>query len=133
MSRSHEETTVYVLVGDIGGTNCRLALCRGNEKAFGHTYPAQEQPGLEVPVTKFLAEPRAALGGEVRPQRACFGVAGPVVNDTSKITNLPWFIDGRALEQKLGLGKVSLLNDFQAAALGITVLEEKDLVSLGGG
>jgi glucokinase len=84
-------------------------------------------------VARFLDEARGVLGPDVRPQRACFGVAGPVEKDTSKITNLPWFIDARMLEQQLNIGAVSLLNDFQAAALGVTVLKDRDLVSLGGG
>ncbi len=123
---------MYVLAGDIGGTNCRLALYKDREKAFEHTYPSQEQPGLEAAVSKFLTEARSVLGPEVRPQRACFGVAGPVVDDTSKITNLPWFIDARALEQHLAIKAVSLLNDFQAAALGVTVLKDEHLINLGG-
>ena len=124
---------MFVLVGDIGGTNCRLALFRGSEKAFERTYPSQEQSGLDVAVEQFLEEARKTVGAEVRPQRACFGVAGPVENDTSKITNLPWFIDARKLEQRLQIPRVALLNDFQAAALGVTVLEDRHLVALGGG
>ena len=121
-----------VLVGDIGGTNCRLALFRDHEKLFERTYPSQEQSGLDAAVERFLEEAGKPLGAEGRPQRACFGVAGPVVADTSQITNLPWFIDGRALEQKLKIERVALLNDFQAAALAVTILEDKHLVSLGG-
>ena len=122
-----------ILVGDIGGTNCRLALFREGAKAFERTYPSQQQPGLEVAVERFLDEARKNLGPETRPQRACFGVAGPVEGDTSKVTNLPWFIDARKLEQRLKIPKVALLNDFQAAALGVTVLNDQDLVPLGGG
>ena len=84
-------------------------------------------------VERFLEEARKALGPETRPQRACFGVAGPVEGDTSKVTNLPWFIDARKLEQRLKIPRVALLNDFQAAALGVTVLSDEDLVPLGGG
>jgi glucokinase len=124
---------VLVLAGDIGGTNCRLALYRGNEKVFERIYPSQEQPGLEAAVEKFLEEARKALGPDTKPQRGCFGVAGPVENDTSKVTNLPWFIDARKLEQKLKIPRIALLNDFQAAALGVTVLGDEHLVALGGG
>lgn len=124
---------MFALVGDIGGTNCRLALFKGSEKVFERTYPSQEQTGLDVAVEHFLEEARKNHSPDVRPQRACFGVAGPVENDTSKVTNLPWFIDARQLEQRLKVPRVALLNDFQAAALGVTVLGDKDLVQLGGG
>jgi glucokinase len=122
-----------VLVGDIGGTNCRLALFRGSEKIFERSYPSQQQSGLDVAVERFLEEARKALGPDIKPPRACFGVAGPVENDTSKVTNLPWFIDARRLEQRLRIPRVALLNDFQAAALGVTVLSDEHLVPLGGG
>jgi glucokinase len=124
---------VLVLAGDIGGTNCRLALFRGSEKMFERTYPSPSHPGLDVAVEKFMEEARKQLGPETKPQRACFGVAGPVENDTSKVTNLPWFIDARRLEQRLKIPRVALLNDFQAAALGVTVLGDEHLVPLGGG
>ncbi|HEY0715765.1 MAG TPA: glucokinase [Polyangia bacterium] len=128
-----EAITVYVFVGDIGGTNTRLALYRDGKEAFERIYPSQEQASLEDAALRFLQEARAELGNDVRPQRACFGVAGPVENDTSKITNLPWFIEARKLEQRLQIERVRLLNDFQAAALGVTVLEPQHFLQLGGG
>jgi glucokinase len=124
---------VLILAGDIGGTNSRLALFRGSEKLFERTYPSAEHPSLDTVIEKFLEEGRKALGPETRAQRACFGVAGPVDNDTSKVTNLPWFIDARKLEQRLKIPRISVINDFQAAALGVTGLGEEHLLPLGGG
>jgi glucokinase len=124
--------TALVLVGDIGGTNCRLALYRGSEKLFERTYPSQEQKEFAAVVELFLEQARKALGPEVRPHRAAFGVAGPVENNTSKPTNLPWFIDGPRLAQRLKIPRLCLMNDFQAAALGVTVLSDEDLLPLGG-
>ncbi|HEY0707764.1 MAG TPA: glucokinase [Polyangia bacterium] len=123
---------MYVFVGDIGGTNTRLALYRDGKEAFERIYPSQEQASLEDAALRFLQEARTELGNDVRPQRACFGVAGPVENDTSKITNLPWFIEARKLEQRLQIERVRLLNDFQAAALGVTVLEPQHFMQVGG-
>ena len=125
--------TALALVGDIGGTNCRLALYRGSENLFERTYPSQEHKEFSGAVELFLEQARKALGPDVRPQRACFGVAGPVENNTSKVTNLSWYIDGPRLAQRLKIARVCLLNDFQAAALGVTVLSDDHLVPLGGG
>jgi len=50
-----------------------------------------------------------------------------------RATNLPWIIDGRALAQRLGIPRVTLVNDFQAAALGVTAVGSDQLVALGGG
>lgn len=124
---------MIVLSGDIGGTNSRLALYRGTERLFERIYPSADHPSLEVVVEKFLEETRKALGQDARPERGCLGVAGPVDHDTTRVTNLPWFVDARKIEQRTRIGRVTLINDFQAAAVGVTVLGESDLVSLGGG
>lgn len=122
------------IVGDIGGTNTRLALFRSaSERLFERSYPSADHPSLEAAVEKFITEARKQLGPDIKPQRACFGVAGPVENDTSRVTNLPWFVEARKMEQRLGIPRVSLLNDFQAAALGVTILKDEDVIALGGG
>ena len=53
---------MLVLAGDIGGTNCRLALFRGREKAFERIYPSAEHASFDVAVEKFLAERRSRVG-----------------------------------------------------------------------
>jgi glucokinase len=64
---------------------------------------------------------------------ACFGVAGPVRGGRSKISNLPWIIDARELEKQLKLDSVGLLNDLEAYAYGIDVLESQDFIVLSPG
>ena len=61
---------------------------------------------------------------------ACFGVAGPVVNQRCQTTNLPWLLDAEELKKKLNTAKVKLLNDLEAMALGMLYLPEHDLVEL---
>jgi glucokinase len=72
----------------------------------------------------------AFLPADVTIRSACFGVAGPVVNERCHTTNLPWLLDGAALKIKLGTAKVKLLNDLEAMALGMLSLPEHDLVEL---
>ena len=66
----------------------------------------------------------------VRPEKACFAIAGPVVNDTCVLTNLAWFLDARRLEQELDIATIHLINDFAAVGYGILGLEDKDLCTL---
>src|SRR5208283_3313091 len=66
-------------------------------------------------------------------QSACFGVAGPVSHGRSKISNLPWVIDSRELATQLRLRSVGLINDLEALAYGLEVLESKDLVTISEG
>jgi glucokinase len=58
---------------------------------------------------------------------ASFGIAGPVVNNTVRATNLPWVIDGAEMAAFLGLKYVRLVNDLEAASYGIGVMEPSDL------
>jgi glucokinase len=49
---------------------------------------------------------------------ASFGIAGPVVDQRVKTTNLPWRVDARVLAKEFGIPKVTLLNDLVALGLG---------------
>ena len=129
---------MIVLAGDIGGTNTRLALIDGKPGGPGHrptfdvvvekTYPSAAHPSLDAIAEIFLAD--KAKGKTI--ERACFGIAGPVENNICRATNLPWVIDGRAIGQKLGIPRVTLVNDFYAAALGVTAVPSDFLVPMGG-
>lgn len=122
-----------ILAGDIGGTKTVLALCDAAPAPSPAPSPASspvpalaivreevyacaDYPSLEAILDRFV--PRGAPHGVTA---ACFGVAGPVVHGSAKITNLPWTIDAAALAARLGV-PVALLNDLQATALGALVL-----------
>ena len=130
---------MIVLAGDIGGTNTRLALIDAAPASAGgkatftavaeHTYPSAGHPSLDAIAQTFLDT--FAKGRSI--DRACFGIAGPVENNICRATNLPWVIDGRSISQKLGIPHVTLVNDFYAAALGVTAVSADSLVPIGGG
>jgi glucokinase len=123
-----------ILVGDIGGTNSRLALFEGHGVTFQRTYASAQMGSLEQAVGEFLAEARAALGSAGAPTAGCLAVAGPVEDGrTANITNLSWDVDARRLEQRTGIPRVRLVNDFEAAAFGVTRLGPEHLVQIGGG
>ena len=118
------------LAGDIGGTKTALCLYTGSDEE-GMTIERSQEfesrafSGL-VPI----------LGEFLRGESvdcAAFGVAGPVVDGRCHTTNLPWVVDAAALEQALGLSRVSLVNDFVALARGIPAVEPALLVSLHDG
>jgi len=120
-----------ILVGDIGGTNTRLAIIELVKGRFHflaeQTFPSREEPSLESALRKFLAKP-------VHPiTRAAFGVAGPVRHGRSEATNLPWVTDSLELARKLGLPRVGLINDWEAGAYGIDALEANDFEVLNPG
>jgi glucokinase len=63
---------------------------------------------------------------------AAFGVAGPVVGGRVVATNLPWVIDSRIIGRKLGIKRVTLLNDLVALSLGALRVPRAKLRFLSG-
>src|SRR5277367_5340197 len=120
-----------ILAGEIGATRTRLAAfnTEGNrlERVVERTYLSQEIGGLPEVLPQFIRTEGIPV------HSACFGVAGPVRNGRSKISNLPWIIDSRELTKQLKLTSVGLLNDLEAYAYGIDALESKDFITLSEG
>ncbi|HET7890714.1 MAG TPA: glucokinase [Candidatus Sulfotelmatobacter sp.] len=117
-----------ILAGDIGGTNARLAYFQPQN---GHlrlvserVFPSREHSELGEIVTQFLSD-----SGE-HPESACFGIAGPVRNGRVETSNLPWVIEQSRLAKQIHLPATLLINDLEASAWGIGVLDEGDLVPL---
>jgi glucokinase len=123
---------VHILTGDIGGTNTRLAMMEyenGRARITENlSFPSPSFSSLDDIITEFFARHPG-----VQPQAAAFGVAGPVAQGVSRITNLPWVISAEVLAQQLGLQTVQLLNDLEALAWGIDTLPVEDLVGLQTG
>jgi glucokinase len=127
-----------ILAGDIGGTKTILRLVEAVAGTELHTlyekrYPSCDFPDLVPMVQQFLATAAQQLGRTPAPQKACFAIAGPVVNNTAKLTNLVWFLDAKLLEQELGIAPISLINDFAAVGYGILGLDASDLSTLQTG
>ncbi len=124
-----------LLAGDIGGTKTNLALIPALAKAGPRsplaeaTFPSVDYPHLTAVVETFLAQ----IDVEVAVDRACFGVAGPVVNGRASITNLPWTLDEVQLQATLDLASVRLINDLVAVAHAVPSLGADDLHTLNEG
>jgi glucokinase len=120
-----------ILAGDIGGTSTRLAyyeLESGRLKPVAEkTYPSKGHKGPAEIVAAFVA----AFPHE--SQYACFGIAGPVLNGRVETPNLPWIVDAESLARSLKLQSVTLINDLEANAYGISALEAHDFVTLNEG
>ena len=121
-----------LLAGDIGGTKTILRLVESDDLGFKTIrevkYLSSNFPDLVPMVRQFLALLEGFL-----PEVACFAIAGAVVNHTSRLTNLNWFLDSQRLEVELGIKKVSLLNDFAANCYGVLGLETAERYTLQAG
>lgn len=127
-----------LLAGDIGGTKTILRLVEVKPSETGimlkplheNRYRSASFPDLVPMVRQFLVEAEQASGTSVVVEKACFAIAGPVVDDTSKLTNLCWSLAAPRLSQELAIDRVSLINDFAAVGYGVLGLEDSDLLTL---
>lgn len=120
------------LAGDIGGTNARLAFFEievGRPRLVAEKiYRSREQSSLEEAVEKFVGE-----HGQLSVGSACFGIAGPVRDGKVTAANLPWIIEASRLSKLLNDACVTLINDLEANAYGLSALAEEDFVVLNAG
>jgi len=121
-------TATHILAGDVGGTKTILAVFSSEQGAHEPiaeaTFTSADYANLESIVQSFLS------GLDVRVSRAVFGVAGPVLNGSAQITNLPWVISEQHLRAALGLSHVHLINDLAAIANAVPVLNDEDTIAL---
>ena len=116
-----------LLVGDIGGTKTDLAIfpLTGNmEPEIEARFKSADHSSLEDIIEKFLATTKLSV------TKAVFGVAGPVVNGKSQITNLPWQISEETLQETFNLSAVKLLNDLEAIGHAVPHLPPHQLEKL---
>jgi glucokinase len=123
-----------LLAGDIGGTKTLLGLFEPApnrpRSRMVRNFGTLEHRELTDIVALFLRETN------VDPQAiatACFGVAGPVIDSTAELTNVPWRVDGRRVSSVFGFAHVHLLNDLEAMAYAVPVLTEDEVLVLQEG
>ena len=64
---------------------------------------------------------------------ACFGVAGPVLQNEVTTTNLPWHIIGKHIEKKFTIPQVKLINDIVATAHGLQHVQAERFFTINAG
>ena len=120
-----------LLAGDIGGTKTDLAVFsaeKGPRSPLAQSrFHSADYPSLEAMAREFLGR----VGLPVN--RACFGVAGPVVDGRAQLTNLPWLLEETALREALDLASARLLNDLEAIANAVPHLLPSELHTLSTG
>ncbi|HEY5932612.1 MAG TPA: glucokinase [Nitrospira sp.] len=146
-----------ILAGDIGGTKTNLALYDWTTERVDplrlESFPSGDYQSLEDILVEFLtpskeSSPIVSLESEEKPQSdelatpptepvkltaACFGVAGPVIDNRCQTTNLPWVIDGRTIAKQFNIPRAQLLNDLEATAYGLLWLRPDELEVLNAG
>ncbi len=120
-----------ILVGDIGGTKTILAVFssdKGPKKPLVElTFPSAQYDSLEAIIHEFQSNVNLPTDG------ASFGVAGPVVGSVARITNLPWVVDQKNLQAVFHWNAVKLLNDLEAVAYCVPILDSQDVHTISAG
>jgi glucokinase len=123
-----------ILAGDIGGTKTLLGLFdpSGDRPTAIHSvaYSTVAYADLTEMIAAFLKEERV---GSAAIADACFGVAGPVIDEAAELTNVPWRVDARKVARAFNLRRVSLLNDLEAMGYSVPVLRDDEVLVLQQG
>ena len=120
------------LVGDVGGTNCRLALAErtasgGIELHHSERFAVSEYGHFNDVVAAYLN------AHEIDVKQGAFAFAGPKFDDEIRMTNLNWIVSEDELRKKFDLENVVVLNDFVAMANGATVIPDDGFETLIAG
>lgn len=149
-----------ILAGDIGGTKTNLALFDWTTERVDpvreETFHSGDYTSLEEILEEFLRPPTSSTQSDqdatdessdpdddssretaVPPplviDAACIGVAGPVIDNRCRTTNLPWVVDGTDIGKRFHIEGVRLLNDLEATAYGILLLRDDEMAALNAG
>lgn len=120
--------TKYALVGDVGGTNARLALCElaSGEISQPKTYSGLDYPSLEAVIRLYLQQHHVAV------KEGCIAIACPIAGDWVAMTNHSWAFSISAMKSNLGFSHLDIINDFTAVSMAIPMLKTEDKIQLGG-
>ena len=121
-----------LLAVDLGGTKTLIGLFRRGkfrpEPAIVREYATLDFDSLDEIVGTFLDETGAS-----DVEAACIGAAGPVSGLVARLTNVPWPADAAPIARRIGGRPVALLNDLEALAHVVTVLEPDEIAVLQEG
>ena len=123
-----------LLAGDVGGTKTLLGLFSAAPERPAAIdvgeFVTLDHDGLEPMIETFLKSRRI----EARNiEAASFGVAGAVTEEVARLTNVPWQVHCDSIADRLGFRRTHVINDLQALAYGVTVLDTHEVSMLQRG
>ncbi|MEC8380128.1 MAG: glucokinase [Myxococcota bacterium] len=108
-----------LIVGDVGGSNCRLATYAASSIQNVWISPTKESGGLAQAIKSYTE----LYGADF--DAGCVAVAGPVKSNEAVLTNVDWY--GSASDFPC---PGTIVNDLEAAAFGVQTLVASDKVVL---
>jgi glucokinase len=110
-----------IIAGDVGGTKTLLGVFEPAphrpQLVVTHEYATADYGSFVEILDTFQHEaPATAI------DRVVIGVAGPVIGNAARLTNIAWDITAAEITKRLGVRRVQLLNDLEALANSVDVL-----------
>ena len=121
-----------IVVVDIGGTHARFALAEldgSRALSLGEVCTLKTGQHASLQTAWEVFRDRA---GRPLPPAVAIAFAGPVQGEILKLTNNPWVIRPARLPKELGVGEVTIVNDFGAVAHAVAQLGEEHYNHLCG-
>jgi glucokinase len=122
-----------ILAGDLGGTKTLLGLFERAQRrprpVVARAYPTEEFDSFTAVLDAFARD----IGEPLAIEAAAVGVAGPVVDQHARLTNILWTVSAAHIGKHLDVRRVALLNDLEAMATSVALLEGDELVTLQQG
>ncbi|GIU67756.1 glucokinase [Candidatus Phycosocius spiralis] len=109
-----------ILVGDVGGTNARLAIARLKGYNQVELLEVARLPVLSFPTFNHAIE-AWKNEGRTLPAAAVFALAGPTGADEVHLTNSDWVVSASSTKSRFGFESVTLVNDFAAQARAVAI------------
>lgn len=131
----------FIIVGDVGGTNCRLELIcldcgfEGSGRpiaSFSARYRTTSAPSVLDLLKRFALEPGfMTISNDCNAELISLCVCGPVTDGVAILNNptfgeTGWTVDSTYLSKELGI-RVHILNDFNAVGLSLLQLSAEDI------
>ncbi len=125
-----------LLAADVGGTKTLIGLFAPPRTPDGRPRPqvmrefvTLDFDSLEDLIETFIEETGAGSAIDA----VCVGIAGPVTGLVARLTNVPWLADASFVPGRFGDCPVRLVNDLEAMASAVPVLEREELAVLQEG
>lgn len=121
-----------IVVADIGGTHARFALA---EVAGGRVVSLGPETTLKTAEHASLQTAWEDFGrqtGHPLPRAAAIAIATTVRGDVLKLTNNPWIVRPALINEKLGVDRHVIINDFEAVGHAVAQAGEEHFIHLTG-
>jgi glucokinase len=123
-----------LLAGDIGGTKTHLGVFERLAPRPRPLFVWEFETLAYRDLTELIAKVARGAQMEHMPiESACFGVAGVINGRSAQLTNVPWCVDADQIARTFNIATVSLLNDLEAMAHAVPLLDAEELHSLQPG